>query len=122
MKGGLQNIYSNEERKMGHLDITANPPSQDPVVVLLLLWLLWLTRILQRWQPPSPLRRLCLPSSPEGLQRLGLNRMLAPLRTRGSPQKWEGCRTQEQLQSHLSKHRGKQRKEKKGKGHTQAKE
>lgn len=63
----------------------------------------WLTQILQRWLLLYPRRTLCLPSSPEGLKRLGLNRMLAPLQTQGIPQKWEGCQTLEQHRSHLSK-------------------
>lgn len=69
-----------------------------------------LTQILQRWRLPSPHRRLCLPSNPEGLKRLGLDRMLAPLRTPGIPQKWEGCQTQEQLRSRLSKTEARKRK------------
>lgn len=69
----------------------------------------WLTQILQRWLLPSPRRTLCLPLSPEGLKRLGLNRMLAPLQTQGIPQKWEGCQTLEQHRSHLSKTEAKKR-------------
>lgn len=69
-----------------------------------------LTRIRPCWPPRSLHRTLCLPPSPEDLKRLGLNRMPAPLRTRGNPQKWEGCRTLEQLRSHLSKTEAKKEK------------
>lgn len=70
-----------------------------------------LTRIRPCWPPRSLHRTLCLPPSPEDLKRLGLNRMPAPLRTQGNPQKREGCRTLEQLRSHLSKTEAKKREE-----------